>query len=287
MTWRRLLAVAALALGAGLTGCGASPGGPAFRAGSTMDELQRAGRITVGVKFDQPGVGFRDPATRKLEGFDIEIAEIVAAELGLEPSQIRYVETVSADRERFIRSGRVDIVIASYSITTERQQEVGQAGPYYVASQRYLVRKEDEHKVRDADFAGVKVCSVTSSTSIKPLQERKAELVSVRTYTECIQKLLNRSVDAVTTDDVILLGYAAQQPDKFAVVGASFSPQRYGIGYQKGDEAFCEFLSNTIKKAVAEGAWQRAFYDTLGKANVPLPEKPAPSPCPAGPNPRS
>ena len=275
-------------LALGLAACGGNDEGAnpevksevKFEAGTTMDKLNKAGKITVGVKFDQPGVGFKDPATGKPEGFDIEMAKIVAAELGLKPDQIEYVETVSKNREPFIQNGRVDIVIASYSITDTRRQVVGQAGPYYVTGQQLLVREEDKDRITGPDkLSGVKVCSVTGSTSIKNAQEKGAQPVPFSTYTECVQQLLNKSVDAVTTDGAILLGYAAQQPDKLEVVGEPFSEERYGIGYKKGDQAFCQFLTDTIKKAEENGDWEKAFKDTLGKAGVETPEKPTPDPC--------
>jgi glutamate transport system substrate-binding protein len=254
-----------------------------FPAGTTMDRIQKAGTITVGVKFDQYGVGFRNPATGKLEGFDIEMAEIVAAGLGLEPGQIRYVEALSAEREKLLQQGRVDIVIASYSITGERQERVGQAGPYFLAHQRLLVRAGDEHTITAANNPpGITVCSVTGSTSLATV--RKYTAPPVRTvdrpaYTDCVQQLLDNSVDAVTTDDAILSLFEAQQPDKLAVVGDPLSDEYWGIGYPKGDRNFCEYLTRTIKHTEDNGTWDKAFDDTLGKAGVTTPEKPPLNPC--------
>ncbi|HSV65556.1 MAG TPA: glutamate ABC transporter substrate-binding protein [Mycobacteriales bacterium] len=255
-----------------------------FAPGSTMDRIHQAGKIIVGVKFDQPGEGFRNLATGQLEGFDIEMAKIVAARLGLEPSQINYVETVSKEREDAITSGRVDIVIATYSITPERSKKVGQAGPYFVTGQRILVRKEDQDRITGPDkLAGVRVCSVAGSTSITTVQATYgARPVGLATYTECVKLLLSRSadaVDAVTTDDAILSVYAAQQPDRLSVVGQPFTEERYGIGYMKGDLAFCRFLTDTIIEAESDGEWTRAFTRTLGKVGVSIPERPVPAPC--------
>jgi glutamate transport system substrate-binding protein len=246
-----------------------------------MERLNHARKIVVGVKFDQPGLGFRNPATGKVEGFDIEMAKIVARELGLGPDRIEYVQAVSEDRERFLEAGRVDIVVASYSMTEQRRRKVGQAGPYYVTGQQVLVREEDKAKITGPDMlANVTVCSVKESTSLATWRKRYGKQPeALRTYTECVQRLLNRSVDAVTTDGAVLLGYEAQLSDKLEVVGVEFSRERYGIGYRKGDRAFCEFLSDTIEKAVATGAWEKAFRDTLGKAKAPPPPKPHPEPC--------
>ena len=125
----------------------------------------------------------------------------------------------------------------------------------------------------------MRVCSVTGSTSIQRAQEANAHTIAAPTYTECVQRLLSGQVDAVTTDDAILLGYAARQPTKLYVVGKPFSIEEYGIGYKKGDRAFCQFLTDTINKALTNGAWEQAFNDTLGKAGVPSPARPNPRPC--------
>jgi ABC-type amino acid transport/signal transduction systems, periplasmic component/domain len=224
----RPLVAAALALPLLLTACGGDDDAPTqvesntnFAAGTTMAKLSEAKSVKIGVKFDQPGLGYKKPGTDTPEGFDVEIAKIVAAKLGIEPGQIEWVETVSKNREPFLQNGTVDMVVASYSITDERRKTVGQAGPYYVTGQQLLVRKDDSSITGPDALTGKKVCSVTGSTSIKTVQEKYgAAPVPFATYTECVQQLLNNSVDAVTTDGSILLGYAAQQPDKLKVVGA-------------------------------------------------------------------
>jgi glutamate transport system substrate-binding protein len=280
MTARRLAALLLAAVVALLAaGCG-GPARPDFPAGSTMARLQQGDRITVGVKFDQPGVGFRNPATGKPEGFDIEMAKIVAAALGLPAGRISWVQTISADRESYLVQGKVDIVLASYSITAQRRQEVGQAGPYYETGQRILVRKDNTDINGPEDLAGATVCSVTDSTSLETARTvYHARPVPLATYTECVQRLLAGSVAAVTTDDAVLVGYVRKQPDKLKVVGQRFHTERYGIGYRKGDVAFCRFLTDTIRAAEADGRWQKAFDGTLGQYGVALPARPAPDAC--------
>jgi glutamate transport system substrate-binding protein len=272
-----LMLAAALAMAA--AGCG-HPARPAFSDGSTMARLQRDDRLTVGVKFDQPGVGFRNPATGKPEGFDIEMAKIVAAALGLPAGRISWVQTVSADRESYLVQGKVDIVLASYSITAQRREQVGQAGPYYQTGQRILVRKDNTDINGPEDLAGATVCSVTDSTSLETARTvYHARPVPVATYTECVQRLLAGSVAAVTTDDAVLVGYVRKQPDKLKVVGRPFHTEQYGIGYRRGDTAFCRFLTDTIRAAEADGRWQKAFDHTLGLYGVAAPVRPATDPC--------
>jgi glutamate transport system substrate-binding protein len=246
-----------------------------FEAGTTMAKLNEAGKVKIGVKFDQPGIGAKKPGADSPEGFDIEMAKIVAAKLGIEPGNIEWIETVSDNREPFLQNGTVDMVFASYSITDERRQVVGQAGPYYVTGQQLLTRKDDDSIQGPDDLEGKKVCSVEGSTSIKTVEEEYgAAPAPFATYSECVQQLLSKSVDAVTTDGAILLGYAAENPDELQVVGEPFSEERYGIGFQKDDTAMCDFLSETLTTSFEDGSWEKAFDSTLGEAGVEAPETP-------------
>jgi glutamate transport system substrate-binding protein len=282
---RRTKAVAAVALLAlSFAACGDDDEGgevaveenPTFEAGTTMAKLNEAGKVTIGVKYDQPGIGFLEPGADEPSGIDIEMAKIIAAELGIEESGITWKETVSDNREPFIENGTVDLVLASYSITDERRGVVSQAGPYYVTGQQLLVREDDKGKITGPDaLEGVKVCSVTGSTSIETVaKEYDAKPVPFDTYSDCVTQLQNGSVDAVTTDGAILLGYAAQAPDELEVVGEPFSEERYGIGFKKGDDAMCKFVRDTVQASYDDGSWAKAFEATLGKSGVETPQPP-------------
>jgi glutamate transport system substrate-binding protein len=247
-----------------------------FAPGSTMEKLHNAGKINIGVKFDQPGIGQKNPSSDKPEGFDIEIAKVVAAGLGLKPEQINFQEAVSKNREPFLQNGTVDLVIASYSITDTRKQVVGFAGPYYETGQQLMVRKDDNSIKGPDDLTGKKVCSVTGSTPLANIQNKykQATAVPFATYTECVQQLNNGSVDAVTTDGAILLGYAAAQPSKLKVVGEPFSKEKYGIGVKKEDTAFRTFVNDVLQKAIDSGDWKKAYDATLGKSGNAAPTPP-------------
>ncbi len=282
---RSLTAVAMLTLA--VAGCGgeeeqeaatetATQAETNFESGTRMAEIAEAGRIKIGVKKDQPGVGFQEPGADEPTGFDVEIAKIIAAKLGVEAGNIEWVEAVSKNREPFLQKGTVDLVAASYSITDERKQIVGQAGPYYVTGQQLLVREEDKGTINGPEaLEGKKVCSVTGSTSIKTVEEEYgADPAPFATYSECVQQLTNGQVDAVTTDGAILLGYAAQQPDEVEVVGEPFSEERYGIGYKKEDAEMCQFITDTLQASFEDGSWEEAFNRTLGEAGVEAPTPP-------------
>ncbi len=283
-----VLAIAALALAA----CGESKsdlggGGksnsyevaksPKFDAGTTMERLSKAGKIKVGVKYDQPGLGNKNPSTGKPEGFDVDIAKIIAGQLGIAADKIEFLETVSKNREPFIQNGTVDIVIATYSITDKRKKIIDFAGPYYVTGQQLLVLKDDNAIKGPDDLDGKKVCSVSGSTPLGKIQEdyKKAQAVAFATYTECVDQLLNKQVDAVTTDGAILLGYAARNPSKLKVVGDAFSEEKYGIGLKKDDKALRDFINDALEKSYKSGDWKKAYDATLGKSGSKAPEPPS------------
>ena len=237
----RLPLIALAAAGAlALTACGSADttGGEStgetteemtFEAGTTMAALAEAGTITIGTKFDQPLFGLLGPSGEP-EGFDVEIGKIIASELGIAEDDIEWVETVSANREPFIENGQVDIVVATYTINDERKEVVSFAGPYYQAGQSILVLADNEDITSEDDLVGQPVCSVTGSTPAAMLEEIGAEPVLTDTYSNCLEPLRNGQVVAVSTDNVILAGLAAQNEGEFKVVGEPFTEEPYGIG---------------------------------------------------------
>jgi len=249
-----------------------------FEDGTRMKELAESGEITIGVKYDQPGIGFKGAADDMPKGFDPEMGKILAASLGIAPEDITWKETISDNREPFLQSGEVDLVIASYSITDERRQVVGQAGPYYVTGQQLLVKSDSDIESLD-DIKGQEVCSVTGSTSLDNVEAEGANPRGFDTYSECVDQVLNGTVEAMTTDGAILLGYAAENPDELKVVVEPFSEERYGIGYSKDSPEMCQWINDTIEQSYEDGTWEEAFQATLGEAGVDTPDQPELDPC--------
>jgi len=249
-----------------------------FEDGTRMKELAESGEITIGVKYDQPGIGFKGAADDMPKGFDPEMGKILAASLGIAPEDITWKETISDNREPFLQSGEVDLVIASYSITDERRQVVGQAGPYYVTGQQLLVKSDSDIESLE-DIKGQEVCSVTGSTSLDNVEAEGANPRGFDTYSECVDQVLNGTVEAMTTDGAILLGYAAENPEELKVVVEPFSEERYGIGYSKDSPEMCQWINDTIEQSYEDGTWEEAFQATLGEAGVDTPDQPELDPC--------
>ncbi|WP_199830534.1 glutamate ABC transporter substrate-binding protein [Streptomyces sp. MMG1533] len=236
------------------------------------------GKIKVGIKYDQPGLGLKEP-DGSFSGFDVDVATYVAKELGYEPDQIEFVETKSADRENALARGDVKFITATYSINDERKQKVDFAGPYLLAHQDLLV-KSDSDITKATDLNGKKLCSVTGSTSAQNVKNDiapKAQLKQYGGYSECIAGLQSGAVDAVTTDDSILAGFAAQDQYKgqFKLAGLKLSNENYGIGVKKGDSATLDKINTALEKMVSDGAWDTAVKENFGPAdykNEPAPK---------------
>jgi glutamate transport system substrate-binding protein len=271
------------ALGVVLTGCSSEAGNQAadsagessaavetdasFAAGTTMARLNEAGAITIGTKYDQPGFGLLNPTTNAPEGFDVEMGKLIAAKLGIPEDGITWTETVSANRESFIQNGQVDIVVATYTINDTRKEVVDFAGPYYEAGQDIMVAKGNPEGIEGPeDLAGKNVCSVEGSTPAENIRTQypEAQLTLFDVYSKCADALTNGQVDAVTTDNVILTGLVAGNPEGFELVGNPFTEEPYGIGLAKGDDAFRDFINDTLEESFEDGSWADAWDSTAG-----------------------
>ena len=252
--------------------------GSEFEDGTRMKELADAGAVKIGVKFDQPGLGFKDAASDIPTGFDVEMAKVLAADLGIAEDEVEWIETISDNREPFLEDGTVDLVLASYSITDERRQVVGQAGPYLVTGQQLLVAEDSDVESTD-DLQGEEVCSVTGSTSLENIKAEGMKPVGFDTYSECVEKVLDGTVEAMSTDGTILAGYAAQNEGELKVVGEEFSEENIGVGYSQDYPEMCQWIVDTITEAYEDGTYEEAFEATLGPSGVEVPELPEMDSC--------
>lgn len=261
---RALAALAAVACTMSLAACGA-------------DE---SGKIRIGIKFDQPGLGFKKSGT--YVGFDVDVAKYVAKKLGYSEDEIVWKEAPSKQREAMLQNGDVDMILATYSITEERKNAVSFAGPYFVAGQDLLVRKDDHSINGPEDLNGKRLCSVTGSTSAATVKEKFAsevQLMEQPGYAECATALFSGIVDAVTTDDIILAGLASASRGKLRVVGKPFTQEYYGVGIKKGDTALAKKINAAIAEMIKDGSWERAIADnTEGTSYTPNAEYNPPKP---------
>lgn len=243
---------------------------------SQQDLLGDAGMIgkrelVVGVKDDQPGIAYQDPKTGAFSGFDIDLAWMIAADLGFRPSAVRFVAIESEDRAKVqarTDDGQfvtVDLVIASYSITEERERLSGVSfsAPYLTTEQSVITRRDYPGPVDTLiDLRGHRVCSLSTATSESPASQAGVELISKKRISECVDALLAGEVEAVTTDAAILAGFVARYPDQLRHhdIGLDFLEQ-YGVN--TGDnEALRDLVNLSLHDSLTDPRdrrWEDAY----------------------------
>jgi glutamate transport system substrate-binding protein len=283
---RPLLAVLALVLGLVLAGCGddeeEQPAGGAeetpqaevqkFEPGTPLGDIQEAGEITIGVKYDVPPFGFNNPETNEVEGFDVDLGKAVAERLGVRPN---FIEAISDNRIPFLMDGTADLILSTMTINEERVGEIDFSDPYYIAKGRILVSKDNSEITGVDTLAGKKVCTALGSTYEATLKEQApdADLQLVDSYSECLELLQNGSVDAISTDDVILTGMIIQD-DSLKLVGEELTQEPYGAGIKKGNTELTDFVNETFEAYKTDGRYAASFEKWVGQYTGQKPEPP-------------
>lgn len=257
--------------------------------GPKVEQIRKDQVLKVGVSADTLLMASRNPATNKIEGFDIEFARAIGAalfdndgdgkdfEIG---KNIQFVVITAAERIPALQDGDVDLVVRNFTVNCERWDQIAFSAEYYHASQKVLLRSElAEGYTGVEDLEGKKVCAPTGSTSLANFAEAQpdATLVPAANHTGCLIKLQRGEVDAITGDDTVLAGLAAQDP--YAVVpppctfDASGEPvppcqeplsdEPYGIGANADDKDLVRFVNHVIEQMKEDGAWDRAYSKWL------------------------
>jgi glutamate transport system substrate-binding protein len=231
-------------------------------AGTSVAKLQEKGEITIGVKFDVPPFGLKNPQTNEVEGFDVDLGKAIAEEMGVEA---KFIEAISDNRIPFLEKGTADLILSTMTINKERDTEIDFSEPYYIARGRILVPKGSDIRGID-DLEGKSVCTALGSTYEETLRERppKEELKLVDSYSECLELLQNKSIDAISTDDVILTGMIIQD-DSLEMVGEELTTEPYGVGIKEGDKELKEFVDGVVKDYKADGRWAQSYQKWVGQ----------------------
>jgi glutamate transport system substrate-binding protein len=264
---RWLLVMTALTALLAVAACGDDEEGPAgggeesaeqvekFPADTTMGKIQKKGEIVIGVKYDVPPFGFKNPQSGEIEGFDVDVGQAIADKLGVKP---KFIEAISDNRIPFLQNGTADLILSTMTINKERDEQIDFSEPYYVARGRVLVGPNSEITgVKDLK-KGTSVCTALGSTYEENLKKQApaSERKLVDSYSECLELIQNGAVDAVSTDDVILTGMIIQD-DSLKLVGEKLTTEPYGAGIKDGDAAFKEFVDSTIKEFKSDGRWKK------------------------------
>ncbi|WP_291313762.1 glutamate ABC transporter substrate-binding protein [Corynebacterium sp. UBA2622] len=265
----RSLAAAAVATltATTLAACGGGDSGSSNQ--GLLSQIE-SGKVTLGTKYDQPGLGLRE-GDGSMKGLDVDVLTYVvnsiADDKGWKHPEITWRETPSAQRETLIQNGEVAAIGATYSINKSRAEAVSFGGPYLLTHQGLLVRSGESNIKGLNDLDGRILCSVTGST---PAQKVKDALPGVQlqeydTYSSCVEALRNGNVDALTTDATILGGYSAQSPGDFNVLelekdGQPFTNEHYGIGVKKDDNDAVGAVNKALESMYSDGSFQK-FVD--------------------------
>jgi glutamate transport system substrate-binding protein len=233
-----------------------------FPAGTTMAELQEAGEIRIGVKFDVPPFGVENPQTGEVEGFDVDLGTYIAERLGVEPV---FREATSDNRIPLLVDGTIDLILSTMTITEERDLEIDFSEPYYVANGDVLVPQGSDIQTLE-DLNGQRVCTALGSTYADTIRMEApdADLRLVDLYSECFDQVQTGAVDAVSTDDVILTGMVIQD-DSLEILGLEYTTEPYGAGITDGDTEMKQFVDESIQEFIDSGAWQETYDEWVGQ----------------------
>lgn len=245
---------------------------PKAAEGTALRKVQDRGKVIVGVKYDVPTFGFLNPATNKLEGFDVDLAKGIAKYIFGSEDAIEFQQAVSANRIPFLQNDTVDLIASTMTANADRANQIDFTRTYYVAGQGLLV-PANSTITGLKDLAGKAVCSVTGSTSEKNIREKapQANVVLFQTYSECVQAMDAGRVDAVTTDDNILLGFVKQSPNKYKVPDERFTVEPYAMGVKKGNKELLEAVNAALEGMIKDGTWAALYAKNLPGIKVPNP----------------
>lgn len=240
------------------TAAGGEAAAPA--ADTSLATIKQRGRLIVGVKYDIPTFGFLNPETNKVEGFDVEMGRAVAAKIFGNPDAVEFKEAVSKNRIPYLEQGVVDVVFSTMTANEERAQQIDFSDCYYVAGQSLLVPTDSAIASVD-DLAGKSIGTVKGSTSEQNIREKapNATVELFDTYSEAVQAMQSGRVDAVTTDDIILYGFAKKNPERFKVVGGQFTQEPYAAGVKKGNTELLNEVNAAIREMKENGRWAELY----------------------------
>ena len=277
MTLRGIAALTA-GLAVVLAACGSGGGSGPNPTPAPVPGATPGGKLTIGIAFDQPGLGLKtgDAYT----GFDVDTAIYIAGALGVTRDNITWKEANSDQRQQLLESGGgADLIVSTFSITDQRKQVVDFAGPYFVAHQDLLVRRNDTEIIGPEALDGKTLCSVPGTTSAAYVTSHflgNIKLTEKPRFSDCVTALANSEVDAVTTDDVILAGFAAQPQyqGKLKVVGKGFSDEIYGVGVKKGDSGMVDKVNAALKQYIDDGSWRKSLDTNVRPSGYSIPSPP-------------
>lgn len=259
------------ACGAKDNGASAGSGGskPASGSASVLDEIKSRGKLVVGVKYDTKLFGLKDPASGKVEGFDVDIAKALAKQIVGDENKVELKEVTSKTRIPMLDNKEIDMIIATMTINDERKKQVDFSDVYFKAGQSLLVKKGSPIKSIADVKKGTKVLAVKGSTSVDNIKKKApdANVLEFDNYQDAFSALKAGQGDTLTTDNAILYGMAAQDSN-YEVVGEPFTDEPYGIAIKKGESALLSAVNDGLKTLQSNGEYNKIYEKWIGKTPV-------------------
>lgn len=228
-----------------------------------LDKIKERGKLIAGVKYDVPLFGMLNTQTNQVEGFEIDLMKELAKKIFGDENKVEFVQVQSKTRVPMLQNDQVDIVAGTMTITDERKQQIDFSDVYFQAGQSLLVKKDSPIKSIE-DLKDKRVSSVQGSTSVQNIKEKApgAKIVEFPTYPEAFLALQNGRADAMTTDNVILTGFALKDPNTH-LVGGLFTSEPYGLGFKKGNDDFVQYVNEYLKELKDTGKYNELYKKWL------------------------
>lgn len=243
--------------------------------GSTMAKIRDRGRLIAGVSADTYLLGSRNPLTGQIEGFDIDLVKAVAKAIFNDENAYQLTVITAAQRIPALQEGQVDMVARNMTINCDRWTQIAFSSEYYRSGQKILVRRGSKARTL-ADLAGQRVCAPKGTSSMTNLVEQAPEAVAVGAdnHTGCLVLFQQGDVAAITGDDTVLAGLAAQDP--YAVVPAqkTFTEEPYGLGFNAEQVDFVRFVNAVLARMRSNGEWTAIYNRWLAEPLGPAPSPP-------------
>lgn len=231
-----------------------------------VEQIKARGKLSVGVKYDLNLFGLKDPASGKVEGFDIDLSKAIAKKIFGDETKIELKEVTSKTRIPMLKNGEIDMIIATMTITEDRKKEIDFSDVYFMAGQSLLVKKDSKINGLADLNKNTKIVTAKGSTSTTNIRAKapEAPILEFENYAEAFTALKAGQGDALTTDNALLYGMAKQDPN-YRVVQETFTEEPYGIGMRKNEEDLVALVNSVIKEMQTNGEYDKLYQKWIGE----------------------
>lgn len=222
-------------------------------------------RLTWGVKADTNLFGYYNIAEGEIQGFDVDIAKALTDEMTNGEGEAEFVEVTSKTRIPLLKNGKIDGILATMTITEEREKEVDFSDVYFNGGQSLLVHEDSEINGIEDLTSDHTVLAIKGSSSTQNMRELapQVDVLDLENYSEGFVALQSGQGDALTTDNAILLGMIDTNPN-YRLAGSNFTDEPYGIAINKGQDEFHKRLEEALDTIQENGVYDEIYAKWFG-----------------------